>query len=91
MMPPMAISEPKKELTAEIESHAAASLLRHRVAVEGGHNSGGIAGNVQQNRRDSPAVFAADVNGRQQDQRGLCGKVQRKSQRQQDRHAVNGA
>ena len=64
------------------ERHAAASLLRHWIAIQRGHNGGGIAGHVKQNRGNTPPVFAADIDRRQQDQRRFRRQVQRKGQRQ---------
>ncbi|MPM37092.1 hypothetical protein SDC9_83698 [bioreactor metagenome] len=66
-------------------------MLRHRVTIQRGHNRRRIAGNIQQDGGDAPAIFTANVDRSQQDQRGFCGQMQSKGQRQQDRHAVGAA
>jgi hypothetical protein len=45
-----------------------AALLGHRKAVERGHHGRLVARNVEQDRTDPPAIHAAEVDGREQDQ-----------------------
>ncbi len=71
------------------QRHAGAPLLRHRVAVQRGHDRRRIARHVEQNRRDAAAVLAADIHRRQQDQRRFGRQLEGKRQRQQDRYAVD--
>ncbi len=66
-------------------------LLGHRVAVERRHDRAGVAGDVEQDRRDAPAVFAADVDRGEQDERRLRRQLHRERDGQQDRHAVDRA
>ena len=65
------------------------SLLRHRIAVEGGRDRPGLARNVEQNRRDGAAEQRAPINTGQHHDRGC--RVHRKGQRQQNRDAVRSA
>ena len=67
------------------------ALLRHRIAVEAGHHRRLVAGDVQHDRRDAPAVHAAVIDAGEQDQRGARRQLQREGQRDQDRHAVDRA
>ena len=65
------------------------ALLRHRIAVEGGRDRPGLAGDVEQDRGDGAAEQRAPVDaGQHHDRRG---RVHREGQRQQDRHAVRAA
>ncbi len=63
-----------------------ASLLRKWIAVKGGCHRPGFTGYVEQDRRDRSAEQRSPVDARKHDDRG--GRIHRKRQRQQDRHAV---
>ena len=88
----MASTLPTKELQAEIDSATPASpFLAIGIAVERGHERAGVARDVEQDRGDAPAVLAADVDRRQQDERRLRRQLHGEGDGQQDRHAVDGA
>ena len=65
------------------------ALLRHRIAVEGGRDRPGLAGDVEQDRGDGAAEQRAPVDARQHHDRR--GRIHREGQRQQDRDAVGAA
>ncbi|MGY4287205.1 hypothetical protein ACVWXO_006425 [Bradyrhizobium sp. LM2.7] len=65
------------------------ALLRHRIAVKGGRDRPGFAGNVEQDRGNGAAEQRAPVDaGQHHDRRG---RIHREGQRQEDRHAVGAA
>ena len=65
------------------------ALLRHRIAVEGGRDRPGLAGDVEQDRGDGAAEQRAPIDaGQHHDGRG---RIHREGQRQQDRDAVGAA
>ena len=65
------------------------ALLRHRIAVEGGGDRPGLAGDVEQDRGDGAAEQRAPVDaGQHHDRRG---RVHGEGQRQQDRDPVRAA
>jgi hypothetical protein len=61
------------------------------MAVERCHDAGGIAGNVEHDAGDTAAIGAAIIDARHKDQH--CGRIepQREGERDQYRHAVDGA
>ena len=63
-------------------------LLRHRIAVERGHQRRLVAGNVEQDRRDAAAIHGAVIDAGQQDQRRRRRQAEREGQRDQNGHAV---
>src|SRR5262245_36265517 len=71
------------------EGLARATLLRHRMAVEGGCHRPWLARNVEQHRGDRAAEQRAPVDAGQHDDRR--GRRHRERQRQQDRDAVGAA
>jgi hypothetical protein len=64
-------------------------LHRHRVAVERGHDRRLVAGDVQQDRADPPAIHAAEIDRAKQDHRRGRIEAEGEGQRDQDRHAVD--
>ena len=67
------------------------ALLGHRVAVEAGHHRRLVAGDVEQDRADPPAIHRPVIDRGQQDQRRRRAEAQREGQRDQDRDAVRRA
>ncbi len=67
---------------------AGAALFRHRVAVQRGHQRRFVARNVQQDRRDPPAIHRAVVDRRHQHQRRGGIQPHREGDGDQDRDPV---
>ncbi len=67
------------------------ALAGHRVTIEGGHDGRGFARDVQQDRADTPAIFAAQVHCGQQDQRRFRRQAEGKGDGDQQGHAVDRA
>ena len=61
----------------------------HWVAVERGHHRARVAGHVQQDRGNPPAVFGTVVDACQQDQRRFRAKAQPVGDGQQNGHAID--
>jgi hypothetical protein len=65
----------------DAQSHAGTTLAGHLVAVESGHHRGGLAGNVDQDRRGRTAVLRAVIDAGQHDER--AGGIESERNRQQ--------
>ena len=71
------------------EGFGTPALLGERIAVDGGHHGARVAGYVDQDRCDAPAVLGAVVDGREQDHAALGGQFHRVGDRQHERDAVD--
>ena len=69
----------------DAERGAGAAPARHLVAVEAGHDRGGFAGNVEQDRRRRAAVLGAVVDAREHDHRRRGRHLEREREQHRDR------
>ena len=83
---------PTKEATAEMASAAPRlPLPGHRVAVDERHDRRLVAGDVEQDAGDAPAVHGAVIDGGQQDEGGFGPQAEGEGERDQDGDAVGRA
>ncbi len=69
---------------------ACAAVLGHRIAVERSHHRRLVAGDVEKDRRDPPAIHRPVIDRSQQDERGGGIKPHGEGDRDKDRHAIRG-
>ena len=73
------------------ERLAGLAVAGHRIAVQRRHHRAGVAGHVEQDRRDAAAIFGAVIDAGEQDDRRFRLEAEAVGDRQEDRDAVDRA